>query len=174
MTRTFSVARSSGAWPLSLALGILFTAVVAGCAGELPPELKGGGSGGSGGMDTGGLPPGCPAAAKVFKDHCEVCHSAMAAKDFGGFDMTTAGWQMRLIGMGPPATAPATNVCKSMAGLVYLKPDTQPAQGLFLDKFLATPPCGTQMPQLPPKLTATELTCMQNFANNVVAGGTGQ
>jgi hypothetical protein len=125
-------------------------------------------------MDTGPTkPPGCAQATKVFKDHCEVCHSAAAAKDFGGFDMTTAGWEAKLIGRGPPADAPATNVCKSTPGLVYLKAETQPATGLFLDKFMATPPCGTQMPQLPPKLNATELACMQAFANNVVAGGTG-
>jgi hypothetical protein len=125
-------------------------------------------------MDTPpGKPPGCPQATKVFKDHCEVCHEAKASKDFGGFDMTTAGWEARLVGKGPPADAPNTNVCKSTPGLVYLQADTQPAKGLFLDKFMATPPCGLQMPELPPKLNATELACMQAFANNVVAGGTG-
>ncbi|HEX3694310.1 MAG TPA: hypothetical protein VH374_02880 [Polyangia bacterium] len=53
---------------------------------------------------------------------------------------------------------------------------SQPATGLFLDKLKATPPCGAQMPlaTVAAPLSATEMACVQKWANNIVGGGTGQ
>ncbi len=170
MTRSFSVARSSGAWPLSLLGSTLLAVVLSGCAGELPPELKDGGGGG--GTDTGGI-AGCATAAMLMKTRCtDMCHGATTAANFGGFDMSPAGWEKAMIGKTTPDTAPATNMCKGN-NLPYLNDKTNPATGLFMDKFKATPPCGTQMPQLPPKFTAEQIDCVQKWANSIANGGNG-
>ncbi len=117
---------------------------------------------------------GCANAANIFKSHTctTVCHLASSAPAFGGFDMTTAGWEKKLIGSGPPDSAPSSNMCKGK-GFIYLKKDVQPAAGLFMDKLKANPPCGVQMPQLLMPLTAGEIDCVQSWANSIVAGGNG-
>lgn len=104
---------------------------------------------------------------------CRGCHDAQAAPAFGGLDMATPGWERKLVGAPPPAGAPGTNACNK--SLNYLN-RTQPATGLFLDKLKASPPCGAQMPlaAVAPPLSASELACVQKWANNVVAGGAGQ
>jgi hypothetical protein len=180
MTRLLSVARSSGAWPLRL-IGIgLFALAAVGCAGSLPSDLTGGGgSGGGGGGDAGmgGRPMGCANATSIFtnKTCTTICHSAAGAPAFGGFDMTGAGWPNRLVGGMPPAQTMANmNKCGGMTPpLVYLKPNVQPAQGLFLDKLKPNPSCGVQMPMAMPGLGQADMDCIQNWANNVVAGGNG-
>ena len=118
--------------------------------------------------------PGCSRAKTVFAT-CLVCHATAAAVSTGGgFDMEKAGWEKNLVGHSTPATAPATALCKGR-NLVWLKPDIEPAKGLFLDKLSQPmPACGVQMPNLLPKLNATDMACVQNWANNIVAGGSGQ
>lgn len=158
----------AGGW-LGLALGTLCSLLILGCAGSAP-EIDGGG-----GQDAITV-PGCANAANIFKNHTctTVCHlAANAASVGGGFDMTTSGWEKRLVGNGPSDSAPSTNMCKGK-GLVYLKAGIQPATGLFIDKLKPNPPCGVQMPQLLAPLAQTEIDCVQMWANNVVAGGTGQ
>jgi hypothetical protein len=164
----------------------LLALMLVGCAGSLPPELlndgggqgsggNGGGGGGSGGAG-GNLPPGCATAAGVFSSHSctTVCHTTAGSTAFGGFDMQTAGWEKKLVGGMPPAQTMANmNKCGGM-NLVYLKAGMQPAQGLFIDKLKPNPPCGVQMPQNLAALSDSEVTCIQNWANNIVAGGTGQ
>jgi hypothetical protein len=121
------------------------------------------------------LPVGCD-TTNIFSSHTctTICHAAAASSVFGGFDMTTTGWQKKLVGEMPPAqTAANMNKCGGM-GLVYLKAGMQPAQGLFLDKLtMATPPCGVQMPMSAAPLSADELACVQKWANNIVGGGSG-
>ncbi len=181
MTRSVSVGRSFGAWPLRMFGSSLLALLLVGCAGSLPPDLLGAGGSGSGGSGGGGsdggvLPPGCATTAAVFSAHSctTVCHTVAGASAFGGFDMVTAGWEKKLIGGMPPAQTMANmNKCGGM-NLVYLKTGLQPAQGLFIDKLKPNPPCGVQMPQALQPLTDTEMTCVQNWANNIVAGGTGQ
>ena len=120
--------------------------------------------------------PGCATAASIFSTHTctTVCHlAANAVTNGGGFDMTTAGWEKKLIGNGPPDSAPKTNMCKGK-NLVYLEAGTQPAVGLFIQKVKPNPPCGVQMPMLLAPLSSDEIACIQQWSNNVVAGGTGQ
>jgi hypothetical protein len=181
MTRFLSVARSSGAWPLSLiAIGMLMLTAL-GCAGSLPPELAGGGGsgGGTGGMmggtDGGTPPPGCANATSIFMNHqcTALCHlSANAAGLGGGFDMTGTGFPQRLVG-GMPVAGNKDEMCAGM-NKIYLVAGMQPAQGLFLDKLKATPPCGKQMPSGLGMLAQDEIDCIQKWANNVVGGGPGQ
>ncbi|HET6279543.1 MAG TPA: DUF1585 domain-containing protein [Polyangia bacterium] len=122
--------------------------------------------------DIGPLPEGCAMAPTILVA-CTGCHNAQAAPAFGGLDMATPGWEKKLVGAPPAAGAPGTNACNK--SLNYLN-RTQPATGLFLDKLKATPPCGAQMPlaTVAAPLSATEMACVQKWANNVVAGGTGQ
>ncbi|HVR62213.1 MAG TPA: hypothetical protein VMU50_09965 [Polyangia bacterium] len=129
-----------------------------------------------GGNDGGSLPTGCDTSGIFSKYTCTtVCHGAAGAPSFGGFDMTAATFPHSLVGGMPAAPTMANmNKCGGM-NQVYLKPGVQPAQGLFLDKLKPNPPCGVQMPMgTGMMLTADELTCVQNWANNVVAGGTGK
>jgi hypothetical protein len=104
----------------------------------------------------------------------DPCHKAEnAVSNGGGFDMTTPGWERKLIGNGPPDSAPKSNLCKGK-NLVYLEPGMQPAVGLFIQKVKPNPPCGVQMPMLLEPLSSGDVACIQMWANNVVAGGTGQ
>ena len=78
------------------------------------------------------LPEGCAMAADIFGSRgcATLCHNPTIAPSVGGFDMKTPGWEQRLVGAGPPSTAPDTSACKNK-GLNYLN-RTQPATGLFL------------------------------------------
>jgi hypothetical protein len=146
---------------------LLCLVTVVGCAGGIPPDDAGAGG------DTGAM--GCANATQIFKNRsCStVCHTTLAAPGYGGFDMTLPGWEKKLVGMGPPDNAPDTNKCKGK-GLVYLKKDIQPADGLFMQKLRANPPCGVQMPMtVSPPLPASEMDCVQKWANSIVAGGNG-
>jgi hypothetical protein len=109
-------------------------------------------------------------APAILTAKCTNCHSTAAAPTFGGFDMTAPGWEKALIGMGPKDTAPDSNKCKGMMQ-VYLKAGVQPAAGLFIDKItLSTPPCGVKMPMIG-VLSATEITCIKDWASGIVAAG---
>ena len=109
--------------------------------------------------------------APTIFNGCISCHNPQTAPAFGSLDMFTPGWERKLVGAPPPAGAPGTNACNK--NLNYLN-RTQPATGLFLDKLKASPPCGAQMPLAAPPLSASQLECIQKWANNVVAGGPGQ
>jgi hypothetical protein len=126
---------------------------------------------GGGGDDAGVTGNGCSAPAIFSKHGCtSFCHTPATAPSVGGLDMVAPGWERNLVGSGPPDTAPGTNLCKSK-GLNYLN-KTQPATGLLLDKLRPNPPCGMQMPVSPDAfglLSASELACVQTWANNVVA-----
>ena len=135
-----------------------------------------GGSGGSGGSvpdaaADGRLPPGCATANTIFQNKCVACHSTAAAPTFGGFDMEKPGWAQAMIGGTIPNNAPPSNKCAAQ-GFVFLERGTMPARGLFLDKFKPVPPCGVRMPQIG-TVSAAEVSCIQDWANNIVAGGDG-
>ncbi|HEY2902633.1 MAG TPA: hypothetical protein VGL59_18755 [Polyangia bacterium] len=132
--------------------------------------MNNGGTGGDNSGGSGGASwEGCAMAAQVFSEHActTICHVAAAAPAFAGFDMTTSGWEKRLVGAASPATAPSSSMCKGM-GRIYLN-RTLPATGLFLDKVKPNPPCGVQMPQALAPLSSSEVDCIQRWANNVVA-----
>jgi hypothetical protein len=131
----------------------------------------GGGSGGNTGAagTMGGTGP-CD-AMPIFAIHS--CAAAMACHDANGaaahFDMKTAGWQTKLVGVKPSSGGAAGlgSVCIA-SGMPYLVAGSQPARGLFLDKLMAAKPaCGAQMPLIPPNLTFAELDCVQRWANGL-------
>lgn len=185
MTRPVSVGRFSRIGALGMFGSLLLSLVVfGGCPGTLdpgqfPPGGAGGmaGTGGGGTGGTGGGAPmlGCAMAPQIFTDKgCIGCHGGTAVIALGGgFDMEKAGWQMALIDMGPKSDAPAMNKCKDMNQIYLKKGAGDVAEGLFISKLKAAPPCGVQMPQVGAKLTAAEVTCIQNWANDIVTGGDG-
>jgi hypothetical protein len=94
-----------------------------------------------------------------------ACHDANGSA--AGFNMASPGWEKAMVGKPPKGGGNPgfTSVCAS-SGKQYLIPNSQPAQGLFLDKlFKATPPCGNQMPPIEPTLSAQEMACVQTWAN---------
>jgi hypothetical protein len=84
--------------------------------------------------------------------------------------MVTAGWEKAMIGRLPKAGG-AQGLGSQCIGtnMPYLVAGSNPARGLFLLKLTA-PPCGARMPLVPPVFTGPEMDCIQQWANNVVAG----
>jgi hypothetical protein len=98
-----------------------------------------------------------------------ACHDSKGSA--ANFDMTTAGWQNRLVGKLPAGGGTLASMCKPGAGAntPYLVAGSSPATGLFLEKINANPPCGVRMPNLGSPFNATELACVQSWANGLVA-----
>jgi hypothetical protein len=117
---------------------------------------------------------GCAQVNAAFTT-CMACHTtSLADASGGGFDMQKVGWEKNLIGQSTPADAPVTALCKGK-NLVLLEANVEPAKGLFLDKVSQSmPPCGDRMPKLLDPLSASQVACVQAWANSVVAGCTGQ
>ena len=156
------------------------TTTGAGGAGGTSGSAGAGGAGGTGGAGGAGGTAGNSGAAggtgpcdamPIFAIHS--CAANMACHDANGsaagFDMKTTGWQNNLVGKMPRAGGAAglSSVCLN-AGLPYLVAGRSPASGLFLDKLtMAKPPCGEQMPLIPPNLTPAEIDCVQRWANGL-------
>jgi hypothetical protein len=128
-------------------------------------------SGGGGGGGTG--VQACDPAPIFRAKFCAAagCHDAMATA--ANFEMTTADWQTRLVGVDPKGAGANPSVCEGHGP--YLAVGTLPATGLFLEKLkeTTTPPCGVLMPQVGTKLSASEFDCVQSWANALVMAGPG-
>jgi hypothetical protein len=147
-----------------------------GCGGG----SDGTGAGGSGGGGGSGAP--CD-ATPIFVKMTHTCTLAGACHDAAGsaanFSMATTGWQNSLVGKAPPGGSPTHDAtldskCSTMSvppvtGKVYLTVGSNPATGLFLEKLMGIPSCGAKMPNLGSPLDATELACVQSWANGLVA-----
>jgi hypothetical protein len=140
------------------------------------------GSGGTAGAGGGAGSTACALAdvttifTSMATTHNHNCTTALACHDAtgaaAGFDMATAGWQNKLVGMGPKAGAgsPTYPSMCATSGLKYLDVGSNPATGLFLDKInpgMAVPPCGVPMPEIYPRLSATEFACVQSWATTL-------
>ena len=162
----------------SFALLLLALAQVLACSNQPLPAGDGGasagssgGSGGSGGSAGAGDVPlrdGCNVMQLVqTKYSCTLvgaCHDAQGSA--AGLDLTTPGWDRRLVGASPKTTSQAAfpSLCAGQ-GRVYLVPGSQPAVGLFLDKLKPNPPCGGREPLLGSFVTPEDLDCFQRWAN---------
>jgi hypothetical protein len=160
-------------------------ATLAGCAGELDPTgftppagIAYQGGAGMGGSQDGGTPAApdtgggggsgpCDPAPIFAEKACVACHDKTGA--FGGFDMATAGWEARMVGMAPKGGGSATPSVCATGGRVYLVAGSAPATGLFLDKLKAKTAslCGDTMPLALEPMTPTELDCVQRWANGL-------
>jgi hypothetical protein len=151
-----------------------------GCAsGNDTTGGAGAGGAGSGGGGSSGTACALADVNKLFlttstNTGCTVtgaCHDAQGSA--AGLDLISAGWEQKLVGKGPSATAGAATLMSKCAGLnlVYLKAGTSPATGLFLDKLspatVSAPPCGVHMPNLGAPFTATQFACVQSWANTL-------
>jgi hypothetical protein len=149
---------------------VLFVVSPGGAGGSAGAGGGAGGAGGSTGAagSSGGTGP-CN-ALPIFATHqCSypnACHDAKGTA--AGFDMASTNWQTKLVGVSPKAGGGNgfTSQCLT-AGMPYLVAGSSPARGLFLEKLNPTPLCGSQMPALPPLLTAQELDCVQRWANGL-------
>jgi hypothetical protein len=128
------------------------------------------GAAGSGGAGTGGAGTGgsCDAMA-LFKTKysCSLnsaCHDAQgsAAK----FDMASDGWETHLVGQVPKGGGTIASMCATGANATrpYLVAGSNPATGLFMDKFKTIPPCGETMPMLTGPVSAADMACIQQWA----------
>jgi hypothetical protein len=133
-----------------------------GCGGGGSGDTGAGGTTGAAG--TAGAP--CDAQTEVFSKH--FCTTANACHDAAGtaanFEMASADWQTHLVGVFPKGGGTLASMCTGV-NMPYLVAGSQPATGLFLEKLTPQKPCGVQMPNLPPLLNATELACVQSWAN---------
>src|SRR5205085_9973029 len=141
-----------------------------GCPGAVDPSLwptANGNSSGNPGSGGAGMPACDPTPIFANKLCANIgCHDSFATA--ANFDMTTTGWQTRLVGVNPKGSG--ANPAKCASNGSYLAPGTQPATGLFLDKVNpnTTPPCGVLMPQVGTPLSMTEFDCVQSWANALV------
>ncbi len=120
---------------------------------------------------TGGTGP-CN-ALPIFATHqCTVmnaCHDSKGTA--AGFDMQTTGWENKLVGETPTKNAGGAGFMSQClnVGMPYLVAGSSPARGLFLEKLMPNPPCGSQMPALGSTLSSDEMSCVQRWANGLVS-----
>lgn len=170
----------SARWLVAISIAAIAPSTL-GCPGDLDPEVSrhkisgaagntGAGVGGAGGAGgTGGSAGFCDAPAMLFMPKCVfpgACHDSTSAGN-GGLDMNTAGLVGRLLGKT------STGVNLSDCGgetKAYLVAETDPAQGLLLDKLFADPlPCGNRMP-VGPALLPNEEACVRDWTRGVTTG----
>jgi hypothetical protein len=133
--------------------------VLSGCPGELDPALLTG-TGGTGG------PMVCDGAALMVAKCTQAgCHGSNGPQ--AGLDLLTAGVAARLV--GKPSNATLNPICASNTK-PYLDTGSNPATGFLLDKLMATPPCGSVMPEIPGPLGQADLNCMNEWAAAVTTG----
>jgi len=172
------------------ALGsVLVTMSLSGCPGTLqgdfPPPSGGSagssggtagagtaGSGSAGAMGTAGAGVslslnggGCDISVLVTKYKCTMggglCHDSMGSG--ANFDMTTTGWQNKLVGGNPKTgTAAVASVCVGKGP--YIIKGSPTGDGLFIQKISdATPPCGAQMPFVMTAATSDDIACFRKW-----------
>jgi hypothetical protein len=181
----------SGWVGLAGAAGALVTVLtLSGCPGTLDPnQFKNSGTGantGSGGGNAtggstgtgGGTAADCTGGndgTTIVTMYCATssCHIPGAVNDgtAGGLDLTPdANIASRLVGVTSVGTADNGSMCVGNS-TPYLAANSNPATGLFIDKFTMThPPCGDQMPfDSPFPLTAIQQTCLKQWATTLTS-----
>jgi hypothetical protein len=193
--QSFLRSQISGWVGFASAAGALVTVLmVSGCPGTLDPSMfkntggstgtggSGSGTGGSG--QTGGTPgtggsatncTGGNDGASILTGNCATssCHIPGSANDgtAGGLDLTPdANIASRLVGVTSVGTADNGSMCVGNS-TPYLNANSNPATGLFIDKFtMVHPPCGAQMPfDSPFPLTSTQQSCLIQWATTLTS-----
>lgn len=116
-----------------------------------------------------GSPSSCDLAGAeaLFTAKCTAsgCHNA--TDKTSGLNLT-AGPDLptRLLGVMPMSVS---FFCASST-MPYLTANSKPATGLLIDKITkSTPSCGQRMPYLQAALSASEINCIQTWANTVTS-----
>jgi hypothetical protein len=144
----------------TLALGASLLGFTA-CPGSLSFDYAG--TGGSPGGNDGGVVTSCANAMAVLQTNCGACHTT-ASPSFGNLDLISANPAARLVDVG----GSSAGSCSGKGNL--LNSGTAPATGILIDKITGHPTCGVSMPFGAAMLNATDLTCLQQWANGLVAG----
>ena len=168
--------------------------MLSGCPGTLDPTQfpasgaggsnatggSGSGTGGSnatgGSTGTGGSASNCTGGnngANIVTTSCAVsfCHipGSQNAGLSGGLDLTVdANIGSRLVGVMSVGTAANGSQCIGQSA-PYLIANSNPAQGLLIDKLKATRPCGAQMPASSLPLSAMQQTCLIQWATTLTS-----
>jgi hypothetical protein len=107
-------------------------------------------------------------AGKYFCSTNGVCHDTKGSA--ANLDLGSAGLAARLVGVVPKGGGAVTpSVCAADAAeknMPYITKGSPTGAGLLLSKLMGAVcnPGGMQMPTLGPKVTATDLTCFQQWA----------
>jgi len=140
--------------------------VLAGCPGNLDPALQAqGGTGGSGNMGSGGANGSC--AQTVITTNCAMaaCHSSIVK--FAGLNLSS--WPIdpaTIVGVKPQDGSGSTCTSEN-----FLDGSSSPATGLIIENLQdSTLKCGVRMPYQLPALSASDVACLQAWANDLVAG----
>jgi len=152
---------------------LLAVVALTGCPGDIDPSIKmptQGGTGGSG-SGTGGSSADCSGANagdQIITSTCAIggCHNAGTNPLLnGGLNLTVdSGIAARLVGVVSGGNG--ASMCGGNA-TPYLNDNSNPATGLLIDKIKPSPPCGAQMPEVPPYLTATQQACVIQWATTL-------
>ena len=154
------------------AAGALLAAFgLTGCPGNLDPSFHmpsgGTGTGGTTGGGTGGTVADCSgsnAGDQLLPNFCAKsgCHDTSSSALLGaGLDLTpNSGLASRLVGV--VTQGKGSSMCKGQTE-PYLVQGANPAMGLLIDKLNPNPPCGVQMPELPPLLDSDQQTCLIQY-----------
>lgn len=97
---------------------------------------------------------------KIFTANCTVCHTGTG---YAGLDLTAASLPGLLDKAPPGGGSTSASVCTGM-GKKYLIPNTNPAQGLLLDKLTSSAGCGMRMPYLANPLSTSDIACINSWA----------
>ena len=143
-------------------LGLLASLLGLGaCPGSLSFDYAGMG-GSSGGGDDGGVVTSCANAMAVLQTNCGACHTT-ASPAFANLDLLSANPAARLVGVA----GNSAGMCSGKGNL--LNRGAPPATGILIDKITGHQTCGASMPFGASMLNATDLTCLQQWANGLVA-----
>jgi hypothetical protein len=159
-------------------LGVLATSLGAmGCPGTLDPSLLGSGTGGSSGTGgAGGTGVNCAGdldGATIVMTTCmPACHLSGGFLS-AGLDLTVdATIGLRLVGVNSPGNTGESSVCAGFGP--YLKPNSNPAAGLLIDKISlptgnpAVCPGGAQMPFGLKPLAPAQQACIEQWAEGLI------
>lgn len=145
-------------------------AVGCGDSGSNPTGGAGSGGAGTGGGGTGGAGTGGNCDVQALFKTKYTCSLATACHDANGsaanFDMASPGWETHLVGVTPKGGGSVASKCAPgpNATKPYLVKGSNPATGLFMDKFQSIPPCGDSMPMLTGPITAADMACIKAWA----------
>jgi|SRR5450432_339288 hypothetical protein len=174
-------------------LGVLATSLGAmGCPGTLDPSLLTGGggttggpgtAGTNGGAGTGGTGVNCAGdldGATIVMTTCTPgCHDSAGGILSAGLNLTVdAAIGSRLVGVNSPGNAGESSVCAGFGP--YLKPNSNPAAGLLIDKISlpsgnpAVCPGGSQMPFGLSPLAPAQQACVEQWAETLIMAAAAQ
>jgi len=164
VTRQRANPKRSWTFQLLSTLGLLTSLLgLAACPGNLGFDYTGGMAGQSG-TDDGGVVTSCANAMTILTTNCTVCHANPPPAIYANLDLMSPNPATRLVGVA----ASSAGMCLGRGNL--LNSGTLPATGILIDKITGHQTCGGFMPATGTMLNSNDITCLQQWANGLVAG----